>query len=113
MPDFKPCPCGKVPKALFLSSNYIAGNDVAYVRGSCCAQWFVQFKLDWHSPKGELAYSISKEAWNNAPRSEPPLHIGWLCPACGRGNAPLTETCSCKGWPHYDVTCTTYGPHAD
>ena len=22
---------------------------------------------------------------------------GWLCPACGRGNAPTNMTCPCKG----------------
>jgi len=30
---------------------------------------------------------------------------GWLCPACGRGNAPMTPTCPCKGWPKMEVTC--------
>jgi len=30
---------------------------------------------------------------------------GWLCPACGRGNAPLNMTCPCKGWPKMEVTC--------
>lgn len=34
-----------------------------------------------------------------------PLHaIGWLCPACGRGNAPTTATCPCKPSPKGDVT---------
>lgn len=26
----------------------------------------------------------------------PPLQTGWLCPACGRGNAPMNMTCPCK-----------------
>ena len=30
---------------------------------------------------------------------------GWLCPACGRGNAPTNMTCLCKGWPKMEVTC--------
>lgn len=29
---------------------------------------------------------------------------GWLCPACGRGNAPTTATCPCKPWPKQEVT---------
>jgi len=31
-------------------------------------------------------------------------NIGWLCPACGRGNAPTTSTCPCKPWPKMEVT---------
>lgn len=30
---------------------------------------------------------------------------GWLCPACGRGNAPTNMTCPCKGWPKMEITC--------
>ena len=30
---------------------------------------------------------------------------GWLCPACGRGNAPTNMTCPCKGWPEMRITC--------
>ena len=30
---------------------------------------------------------------------------GWLCPACGRGNAPMNMTCPCKPWPKMEVTC--------
>jgi hypothetical protein len=26
------------------------------------------------------------------------VQYGWLCPACGRGNAPLAQTCPCKGY---------------
>ena len=33
------------------------------------------------------------------------VHTGWLCPACGRGNAPTNMTCPCKGWPKMEVTC--------
>jgi hypothetical protein len=34
-----------------------------------------------------------------------PTQYGWLCPACGRGNAPLAQTCPCKGWPTMQITC--------
>lgn len=30
-----------------------------------------------------------------APLSSPPTAYGWLCPACGRGNAPWQSHCSC------------------
>ena len=36
-----------------------------------------------------------------------PSAPGWVCPACGAGNAPWVSRCSCKGWPKYEVTCTT------
>jgi hypothetical protein len=34
-----------------------------------------------------------------------PVQTGWLCPACGRGNAPLSMICPCKGWLKLEVTC--------
>jgi hypothetical protein len=35
-----------------------------------------------------------------------PYHnYGWLCPACGRGNAPFTQTCPCRPYPKYEVWC--------
>ena len=34
-----------------------------------------------------------------------PAQTGWLCPACGRGNAPINMTCPCKGWPEMRITC--------
>lgn len=27
-----------------------------------------------------------------------PHAVGWLCPACGAGNAPWVATCACSGW---------------
>jgi hypothetical protein len=30
---------------------------------------------------------------------------GWLCPACGRGNAPFVSLCPCKPWPEMRITC--------
>lgn len=38
-----------------------------------------------------------------APPSPPvPVVMGWMCPRCGRGNAPHVNTCSCKT---LEVTC--------
>lgn len=34
-----------------------------------------------------------------------PANYGWVCPACGSGNAPFTQRCPCKGWPKMEITC--------
>lgn len=48
---------------------------------------------------GEVEKIVSDMAMKRA------LALGWLCPACGRGNAPTTATCPCKPWPKQEVTC--------
>ena len=36
----------------------------------------------------------------------PPLGVqGWICPKCGRGNAPHSNSCPCIPYPEYKVTC--------
>ena len=34
-----------------------------------------------------------------------PQISGWVCPVCGRGLSPYTQSCPCKGMPKYEVTC--------
>lgn len=40
---------------------------------------------------------VPREKDANVPLNLPPHQLGWLCPACGRGNAPMTATCPCRG----------------
>ena len=55
------------------------------------------------SPLNQLA----GEAVNDTPPySQPYGQMGWLCPRCGRGNAPFSVSCSCV---QPIVTCGT-GP---
>ncbi len=35
----------------------------------------------------------------------PPQMVGWMCPKCGRGNAPTTTTCICTPFPQITITC--------
>ena len=46
---------------------------------------------------------------NLAPYENPPefKQYGWICPRCGRGNAPWNATCSCLGWAVGPVWCNT------
>jgi len=44
-----------------------------------------------------------KEEREKAPA--PFVQYGWLCPACGRGNGPMSTICPCKPWPKMEVTC--------
>jgi len=34
-------------------------------------------------------------------KSRKPTSTGWVCPACGRGNAPWKGICDCVSWPAY------------
>ena len=51
--------------------------------------------------------SLQKGVWQQAPNAPvtPITPVGWLCPACGRGNAPTNMTCPCKPWPEMRITC--------
>ena len=44
-----------------------------------------------------------QECRNEEAVSAPVLH-GWICPVCGRGNAPFNPSCPCLGYPRYTVT---------
>lgn len=39
------------------------------------------------------------------PRAPAPTQQGWVCPVCGRGNAPLSTICPCRPLPPPEVTC--------
>lgn len=51
-------------------------------------------------------YQITTEPYQ--PRGE----VGWICPVCGRGNAPSTAYCSCKMTRDitYSTPLTTVNP---
>jgi len=47
-----------------------------------------------HNPGSPAPYTpVSYPMWPLHPMPPPP---GWLCPACGRGNAPWASQCPCK-----------------
>ena len=53
-----------------------------------------------HHPLGECLVDPQQ------PKPAFPLY-GWICPRCGRGNSPSTQTCPCVPAPPvpFTVTC--------
>lgn len=45
------------------------------------------------------------------PPSFAPVNKGWICPVCGRGNAPFVTQCPCRtSFGDLVVTCETVSP---
>lgn len=42
------------------------------------------------------------------PEQKPAYAQGWVCPRCGRGNAPWLGTCPCWTIPTTTGSCTMY-----
>ena len=47
-----------------------------------------------YSPSGPTTAGTPLQSIYNPPRHYG--EVGWICPVCGRGNAPSTAYCSCK-----------------
>lgn len=47
-----------------------------------------------YSPSGPTTATPSLQSVYNPPR--PRGEVGWICPVCGRGNAPSTAYCNCN-----------------
>lgn len=49
-------------------------------------------------------FKESKLTVEAAPPIKPPMQYGWICPKCGRANAPWSATCPCVA-PKWEITC--------
>ena len=69
MMQLKPCPCGAVPNSLFRKSKR-PNSKYAYVSGTCCWKWTIQFPLLGKSIFSKGAEDQAIDVWNNAPRGK-------------------------------------------
>ena len=67
MTDLKPCPCGKIPRKLWVTDS--GSTKWALVCGDCCSEWHIEFRTHYES--GDKFMTLATEAWNNAPRAKP------------------------------------------
>jgi hypothetical protein len=66
MSKLKRCPCGKIPKGLTISEGNCS--KWAYVSGSCCGEWEVEFFTDYNELPSQKCLELATEAWNGANR---------------------------------------------
>lgn len=67
--QLKPCPCGDVPKKLEI---YHAGHTTldkwAWVSESCCGQWNIEFRTNYHSLDSSECMTCAISVWNGTKR---------------------------------------------
>lgn len=62
-----PCPCGAVPGKLSL--EWAADScKWGLVSGTCCHEWFIEFRTHYHPLDSDACYAEAVKAWNAAPR---------------------------------------------
>lgn len=62
----KRCPCGKVPKDVFVQQG--ACSKWAYVYGDCCGEWSIEFRTGYKDIESEACKELAVDAWNEALR---------------------------------------------
>ena len=63
----KPCPCGKTPNHLFITTTS-QGRKWAAVSGDCCDLWSIDFNISGLTEAE--THDAAAIAWNLAPRKE-------------------------------------------
>lgn len=64
--QLKKCPCGKVPKKLYINWD-TSLQRWGTIYTDCCASWLVEFKNN-HFRDEEKYYQDAVKAWNSLPR---------------------------------------------
>ena len=64
----------------------------------------IDFIDDVDGLKKDIVSELNKAYAKGRQSTEQALSIGWLCPRCGRGNSPTSQTCLCVPF-ETKVTC--------
>ncbi len=69
MSDLKSCPCGAVPKVLYISTS-VSGCRYAFVSGDCCGEWEIEFRAEYNYIDSADCMELAVKAWNAAKRNQ-------------------------------------------
>ena len=69
MSKLKHCPCGEIPQSLDVCDAG-QGGKWAYVYGSYCNEWHIEFKTQYHDLGSNECMELAIEAWNEATRNQ-------------------------------------------
>lgn len=61
------CPCGAIPEALGIMDTG-QGRKYMACMGTCCGEWMIEFRSDYHQQDSAECMERAIEAWNRAPR---------------------------------------------
>lgn len=61
------CPCGAIPDALGIMDTG-QGRKYMACMGTCCGEWMIEFRSDYHQQDSAECMERAIEAWNRAPR---------------------------------------------
>lgn len=82
------CPCGAIPEALGIMDTG-QGRKYMACMGTCCGEWMIEFRSDYHQQDSAECMERAIDAWNRAPRMANVQGQGEdTSAACGRSPAP-------------------------
>lgn len=67
MTELARCPCGQVPRNLIIDGD-TDRPKWARCCGSCCYEWWLEYRNQYHDLSSDDALRIAEKAWNEAPR---------------------------------------------
>lgn len=67
MKELARCPCGQVPDYLHIEGDTDTPKW-ARCAGSCCSEWWLEYRNNYHLLSSTEAAWLATVAWNEAPR---------------------------------------------